>query len=674
MISSLRTLHHIACWYLLLSASVLAAPVHDPPLDAALSAIEQVVDRPTAEFASLDTDALARQTALVDQRVAELTVPPRDRTTSVVLARVEQLLDAKARADLALERLLERRTQFVMLGTSEEQLAAARPYLKACQSLIDLSGRLRYTLRDAIDSAAYDLNRSPQATGQLLDLLSEYQSEIGALVMTPLLFAPGTDDADRLLPQADAHRARVLRLIGATGAADSLPQVARFLHERASTGELLLLAAETVRRIGLPQDPRPGQAQELPPPPITARQPYEILGRSILRDLGEQAAGRSELLSWLDRRAREGIAEESYRIGAYEVRPGDWLLMRNPSPYNRFTNLSPGLFTHVGVVAAETGADGIRRIVLVDLPERGSHMPATNVETFLQRTLHYAFLRHDDPQHGHTMGNIAASVIGNETRFDLNFRTDRVRELKGQPLAGVPIHTYCAGLLLLCAQETSAPREEFFPLAETVAEGRTAENLQKLDLSIGEDFVSPTGALFSPRMQIVGRREPMYEPTREIEEAIFDHFAVSLEAEELFPSNTWYQSLRLRLAQAAQVAPLLGRALAHANDISPETDLVAAARAAAVVETLDEIAFGASAEFLDAREAIRAGTAEELRVQGATREDLERVYQLRRRHGDLYTRWQRRQLSPRQLRLELVDYYARQGCDQLDARFFQGGK
>ena len=55
--------------------------------------------------------------------------------------------------------------------------------------------------------------------------------------------------------------------------------------------------------------------------------------------------------------------------------------MRNPSPYNLFTDISPGLFTHVGVVASETGDDGVARIVLVDLPERGSRMPATKVDT-----------------------------------------------------------------------------------------------------------------------------------------------------------------------------------------------------------------------------------------------------------------------------------------------------
>ena len=100
--------------------------------------------------------------------------------------------------------------------------------------------------------------------------------------------------------------------------------------------------------------------------------------------------------------------------------------MRNPSPYNLFTDLSPGLFTHVGVVAAETGKDGIRRLVLVDLPERGTTMPATNVDAFVNRSLHYMFLRHPDPAVAKKMGDTAAAVIGAPTEFDLNFRTDHV--------------------------------------------------------------------------------------------------------------------------------------------------------------------------------------------------------------------------------------------------------
>src|SRR5204863_6836716 len=142
-------------------------------------------------------------------------------------------------------------------------------------------------------------------------------------------------------------------------------------------------------------------------PEITAGELHGILSKVSALQLSAKAGGlREELLAWLAVRKAQGLEGETYRLGHFEVRPGDWLLMRNPSPYNLFTDLSPGLFTHVGVVAAEQGKDGIRRMVIVDLPEKG-RMPATNVETFLKRTLHYVFVRHQDPDMARKMAQVA---------------------------------------------------------------------------------------------------------------------------------------------------------------------------------------------------------------------------------------------------------------------------
>src|SRR5262245_3419391 len=349
--------------------------------------------------------------------------------------------------------------------------------------------------------------------------------------------------------------------------------------------------------------------------------------------------------------------------------------MRNPSPYNLFTDLAPGLFTHVGVVAVETGSDGKRRMVVVDLPERGTSMPATNVEVFLQRTLNYVFLRHPDSEAAKKMGQAAAAIIGNPTQFDLNFRTDRVAELKGKPLAGQKIHTYCAGLLLVCAQETNLAREEFFPITETTAGGHTKDNLAKLGLSLGSGFVSPTGALFSPQLKIIGRNEPLYEPRREVEEAIYDYFAQSLEKKDLRPSPDLFQSLRQKMAEASKGNVILAQALSATAGVSPDADLVSAAKAAAVVETLDDIAYGASREFQIARRAIM--DAPDLTSEERAKlklEEREAIDKYRARHADLAARWDGRQISPRALRIELVSYYADQGRRQLDARFFGSEK
>jgi hypothetical protein len=312
-------------------------------------------------------------------------------------------------------------------------------------------------------------------------------------------------------------------------------------------------------------------------------------------------------------------------------------------------------------------------MVLVDLPERGSSIPATNVETYVARTLHYCFVRHPDPEVAAAMGRAAAEVIGNESQFDLNFRTDRVLALKDESLRKKKVHTYCAGLLLLCSLKTSAPRTEFFPIEEFPAGGRTVENLAKLGLSIGDDFISPTGAMFSPKLEIVGRREPMYDPRREVEEAIFDHFAHLLATQTLVPSPDLFQSLRLKVAEASKSNPLLAEALAKAAKVNVETDLVSAAKAAAVVETLDEIAFSCSGDYSDARELLMAGPLESLVSVGYSRDDLEVARQYHRRHAELHQRLQNKSLSPRQLRLELVKYYSELGKKELEHRFFTQG-
>jgi hypothetical protein len=310
-------------------------------------------------------------------------------------------------------------------------------------------------------------------------------------------------------------------------------------------------------------------------------------------------------------------------------------------------------------------------MVLIDLPERGKEMRTTNVDTFIRRTLHYVVLRHRDPQARPTMAEVARQLIDSPTQFDLNFRTDRVEKLKGQPLKGQLIHTYCAGLLVLCAQETGRPRSEFFPFEEFAAGGKTVENLAQLGMSFGKNFVSPTGALFSPQLLVVGRREAMYSPRREAEEAIYDHFAAQLVTETLRPSPDLYQGLRQKLAEASQENPLLAKALAAAFEVS-EDDLVAAAKAAAVVETLDEFAQNAGIGYEHSHRALLAGPEAELPQQRFPPEDLAVIAAYRKRHHQLYTAVQADTITPRALRTALLEYYINQQKQRLDERFFRG--
>jgi hypothetical protein len=635
------------------------------PLDQLESALPRRVDECDAQH--VQQVVAAAQT--LEAWAAARTWFPAPSPAHQVVGNIQQLIEAKARVDRCEQRILELRTQFAPLEPAATRRERIRPYLSIASHVIRIAGQLRYFTRDAIENATYLLDASQPPFRQLVDLLIQHRVQVGADAMAYMLFDPGPEEP--LQPFPDALKKKALQLIGVAGDIGSLHDLAEYVREPGVTPELMIEAAEAIRRLGLPQDPRPEGDDSDPAVPLTARQLLDIVNALPLgRGSPALQQRRAALSQWLDQRARQGVLGDTFRLGTCEVRSGDWLLMRNPSPYNLFTDLSPGLFTHVGVVTVEVGADGLRRFVVVDLPERGDHIPASNVDSYVSRTLHYFFLRHTDPQVGSRMGDAAREVIGNESQFDLLFRTSGVESLRGKSLQQQPIHTYCAGLLLLCAQQTGLPREEFFPIVEEPAGGYCVENLLSLGLSIGDRFVSPTGAIFAPRMEIAGRCEPMYDPTRDIKEAVYDHFAQRMCERKLVPSPDLSQMLVEKLARVSKTTPWLARALARANRVSEHMDLEAAAKAAAVVATLDDIANACVDEFLPAREAVISADLPPADQEELTAQQQATRAKFRQRHQELVSRWQQHKISPLELRRELVRFYTAGGKERLDERFF----
>jgi len=649
-----------------LMALVHAAPLAAQQADGIRAAIAELEARtPVAPegYRGLDTapiDAAARRLERACAELAESHIQP----GRSPVAACQALLDAKQRVDARLEALFALRTGFAGWTADAERDEALRAYLRAVSRSIDLSGRLRYIQYDAFDAAAGVSMDNAAWQKDLLRVATDARSLAAANAWSVALLAPEAG-----APTLSANA--VLDLYASVNDSTLLPALADYVRRPDLTPPRRLRAIVAIDKLGVPQDPRPQDGQDAYQPVILAAE-LKRLAKSldVARLNPAERQQREAVLASLDKRIARGVTETGYRHGHVTVQPGDWLLMRNPSPYNHFTSLSPGLFTHVGVITDEQGPDGKRRLVVVDLPERGDRMPATNFDTFILRTLHYVVLRHPDPAVAARMADVARTLIDSPTEFDLNFDTSRVTALRGQIAPGVKVKTYCAGLLLICAQETPLPRDEFFPIAETVAGGRTAENLAKLGLSVKEDFISPTGPLFAPSLMLVARRESQYEPGREIREALYDHFAAGLADNTLNNSPNLRQALRIRLAEMAKRNPLLATALAEANDVSEDLDLVAAAKAAAVVESLDEVADGAAKDFLDARDAIRAGDLRELRRARVPRETLDGIEALRREHSRLYQAWEQGAITPRQLREELVRYYMDRGVREIDQRFF----
>ena len=574
---------------------------------------------------------------------------------------LQALLEVRRFVDAQRSAMITLRHRFGRVAEGEDGRQQLRSYLKTVSGLNDLSGRLRYLLRDAIDETAYVLDPFPDQFNQMIRLLTEERVGIGAEVLDYVLFAP--EPGGEAVPYPQRTQALVLELLAACRSAESLSPLATLVRSSEAKIPLKLRAAEIIREIGLPQDPWSGQDPKLPAPSIQAGELFELASQWSQRGLDRSQRRRlSTLLRWLDERRRIGVTGSTFRVAGHDIRVGDWLLMRNPSPYNRFTDLSPGLFTHVGVVSQVTDDDGRRHFVIVDLPERGDRIPVTNVDIYLQRTLHYWFLRHLDPGFGQRMGTTVASWIGRPTHFDLTFRTDRVRQ-QPRPLgAEAEIHTYCAGLLLMCVLQNGGREQDFFPLGEQAAPGTAAENLKRIGIVMGHDVVSPTGAIFGSSMQLVDRSRPMYDPGREIRESVYDFFAQQMTARPIRLTPTFTQQLRQRLAALSVKSPWLTKALAEVNNVSDRIDLEAAAKVAIAVETLDQIAGENQNQFEAAWSAFSED--EESSSEG------QRV-KFHERHQQLWQRWQKSQITPRQLRRELVRYYVKRGEDGVTVRFFR---
>ncbi len=388
-----------------------------PALSGWLDRLEALTPKRAAGFSTADIAEFRKAIDATEGWAAELIRFDSTTRPSEVLQAVAGLLDAKSRCDRLLDQTLATRTGMAPLA-SDSRRAAILNFLTTTSALIDLSGRLRYMAFDALSVAADEVADAPALREQLLDELIRRRSNIGAAVSVDLLYDPAADETEKAVPVSIATKRKVLELIALTGQRDLVGHVARFARNPRTPPSLLLTAAETLRQIGMPQDVRPGQDPKAPPPAITPKELYELLTKTPAQFWQPNERKRlAELTAWLTGRMKSGLAEDRLRMGSFDVQPGDWLLMRNPSPYNLFTDYSPGLFTHVGVATIEKGPDGIRRMVLVDLPERGSSMPATNIDAFVDRTLHYILLRHPDPE--------AAQDGGNSRHTDR--RPDRVR-------------------------------------------------------------------------------------------------------------------------------------------------------------------------------------------------------------------------------------------------------
>ena len=305
----------------------------DQGLELAIGQVRSIAPRTAMDFgrASL-AEAVEKSCREVEAQTAGVGTPPRTADREDVLKRVERVIVGKDRVDRLLDETFDLRKELVKNAAAPDR-SALRNFLRVVGALIDLSGRLDYQLRDTINDAAFRLASSRSHREKLLEILTRYRSSMGAEVMVWLLFDPPANSANGALPASVAEKRLVLRLIYATGNIEQVPLLARFLREEKRCPELTVAAAAVLRHVGFPQDQRPGDTGEENRPPITAGQLLPLLQQLPASALNAESAKlREDLVKWLAARKENGLAEDSYRLVNCELHPGDWMLVRNPSP------------------------------------------------------------------------------------------------------------------------------------------------------------------------------------------------------------------------------------------------------------------------------------------------------------------------------------------------------
>lgn len=634
-------------------------------LTGPLAARELVLPKVPGDWQQLSqsdaSELQKRLSAVLKAQWNAVEVGPND-DAKTLLAKANQVFALNAATRSQIAKLWQLSAPIGAAAQTPEARTAAAAFLKTISAWVDFSGRLRFETREQTRQITRRLSRPD--VSKLIALAQQHHVGIVAPAIAFVLVQP--PQGSKALPFDDATRMQLLRLIQSTHEIDATPTLYQLLRWPHTPNWLQLHLIDTLRSVGISQASQTDDGGMTPAALLELTQQMEVDDLSV----ADQQL-RFELLNWLAGLAKQGVSGETFRWGPVEIQSGDWVLQRNPSPYNRFTDLSPGLFTHVGIAAAVTDETGVRRIVIVDLPETGTQIESDTADEFVSTSLHWIVLRHRDPKAAAAMGRVAAKLMGRKAEFDLTFNTDLVAKQHG--LLDRPddaVHTYCAGFLALCAQEAGVSWDRLFPLTEGPINTQCAENLQSLGLTMTE-FVSPSGPLFSPDLEIVGTRPPMYSPDNQIREAVYDRFARKISETKFQMHATSAQRLRQQLAELSSDYAWVRAALAKANDVSPSLDLVVAGRVATIVENLDAIADDQSEAFADAFMLVSAGGVPK-KAAGAEATRLAAVFaDLKQRQPEWFAQGTAGSQSSASLRQMLVAFYSTRGQQAVDTMFFK---
>ena len=139
----------------------------------------------------------------------------------------------------------------------------------------------------------------------------------------------------------------------------------------------------------------------------------------------------------------------------------------------------------------------------------------------------------------------------------------------------------------------------FFPIGRNQSLAVIACRIfAKWGMSVGSNVVSHHRAIFSRKLEIVGRSEPTYRSSAsEVRWAVYDHFAALVVKKRVTLSPAMTKTLQERLAKLAPEQIAVVRFFSRPNPADEQTDQHVAARAAVIIEALADISEANTNEF-----------------------------------------------------------------------------
>jgi uncharacterized coiled-coil protein SlyX len=220
-----RTIPLSLCFLVVALSSASAEPV-----ERLLAQLDRAIPSTARGFIKVDLEPLAIAAIDLEEEVATQTWALREANSQrQVFETAKHLAETKLSVDALLAKTFALRSQFATIGDDSQIRPAVRNYNHAAAILIDLSGRMRYTLNDTVETAVVQLADNEERLVAFINLLAEMEVSVAAATFSQMLADP--DPETGIEPFSSKIKSATLELISKTAAGDRMADLATYCKQ-----------------------------------------------------------------------------------------------------------------------------------------------------------------------------------------------------------------------------------------------------------------------------------------------------------------------------------------------------------------------------------------------------------------------------------------------------------